>query len=883
MPVLRVGEAALFEALARWETVYDREVSRLRTVIHLGVLLTLLASSSTSAAPAHPFAGSSPAAWTLWSQPIHPVAATVDPWRRRLYLLTVDKGADQPLLVWSTDADGTADWQLLQTQALPRSPMEAGAPFLDSPNFVTSMFDPERNQWLVWWVDRIDYHRTNAFALSFETLVWTNLGSDVASGAEYGRSYAKDPFSNDLYAFGSDTFFGLTDPQEYLGSDPARLDLAPTPNWTHISEGLPFEDPHPGGRGSPVLVFDGRRNRLLVMGGRFKFSDSPPVYGSLADAWALDDTRTPPWRQLPLSGVPLVPFDHAHVVVDTTLDRVLLWGTGAYWGVPMSQMLLSDPSGAVWTGVSTHGTWPARSEAEVLDPVRRAVQMFAAGGRSELTLDAVPEIRTLVPPASNGPTETGDPVPDEVRDRILFVGSSQLWARSLGTHPSWAQLPCTGSRRPASALAVDSRRDRIISFGGHISGGPAGSPLSDSLLMVIPRAGGAWTPLVTTGPVPPARERATMVYDSVADRVLLYGGEFHDRPAAPGLSAFRNDLWALSLSDAAPSWLRLDTVRGRPDPRGGASVILDAPHNRLLVWGGFGYSYDPVIHAFHFDSAAWDTLLVPSGPVWSGLVSLDPTRRRLISASNESEFNSVVAPTISTLSLDDPTAWRPLATQQIGPVAARFGLQGYFDAPHDRLVVWNQGEPWTLAMPIPASLPNAVLVSASADTAAHLVWNVGRGATVEIRAERREDAGEWTTLGPRSADADGLVHVDDPSIQVGHHYDYRLWFSNGVTSATSSEASLAPGPRPAAIATITVPNPAIGALSISATLPSGTSEARLDVFDLGGRKVLSRALSGVPENVQAVSFGSPLSPGMYVVRLSAGGRELARRRLVTLR
>jgi hypothetical protein len=187
-------------------------------------------------------------------------------------------------------------------------------------------------------------------------------------------------------------------------------------------------------------------------------------------------------------------------------------------------------------------------------------------------------------------------------------------------------------------------------------------------------------------------------------------------------------------------------------------------------------------------------------------------------------------------------------------------------------------------MPLPAPLPNAVLVSASADTgAAHLVWNVGRGTAVEIRAERREDAGEWTALGPCSADNDGLVHVDDPSIRAGHHYHYRLWFSNGVTSATSSEASLAPAPRPAAIAAIAVPNPAVGSLSIAATLPAGTSEARLDVFDLGGRRVLGRALSGVPGTVQAVSFGALLRPGVYVVRLSAGGRQLASRRLVMLR
>jgi hypothetical protein len=75
------------------------------------------------------------------------------------------------------------------------------------------------------------------------------------------------------------------------------------------------------------------------------------------------------------------------------------------------------------------------------------------------------------------------------------------------------------------------------------------------------------------------------------------------------------------------------------------------------------------------------------------------------------------------------------------------------------------------------------------------------------------------------------------------------------------------------------PNPArTGALtSLPVLVPEGGSSGRLDVIDDGGRIVRSFAVSGGPQAVERIVWdggnerGEPCAPGVYRVRLTAGG------------
>lgn len=79
------------------------------------------------------------------------------------------------------------------------------------------------------------------------------------------------------------------------------------------------------------------------------------------------------------------------------------------------------------------------------------------------------------------------------------------------------------------------------------------------------------------------------------------------------------------------------------------------------------------------------------------------------------------------------------------------------------------------------------------------------------------------------------------------------------------------------------PNPCFGAPTLEIGLPTG-GRVTVDVFDVGGRRVISRALGLLPSGVHAVRFGdmARLAPGVWFVRARTAhdvGRML---RVVTL-
>ena len=77
------------------------------------------------------------------------------------------------------------------------------------------------------------------------------------------------------------------------------------------------------------------------------------------------------------------------------------------------------------------------------------------------------------------------------------------------------------------------------------------------------------------------------------------------------------------------------------------------------------------------------------------------------------------------------------------------------------------------------------------------------------------------------------------------------------------------------------PNPALsGRMTVRCTLPS-TAPATVELLDIAGRRLASRALAGVA-GPQSVSLGDdvPIAPGFYWVRLRQLASETAVRAVV---
>jgi hypothetical protein len=75
------------------------------------------------------------------------------------------------------------------------------------------------------------------------------------------------------------------------------------------------------------------------------------------------------------------------------------------------------------------------------------------------------------------------------------------------------------------------------------------------------------------------------------------------------------------------------------------------------------------------------------------------------------------------------------------------------------------------------------------------------------------------------------------------------------------------------------PNPTRGELVVAFTLPDASGGGRLDLVDVTGRRVLTRSLDGFAAGNHLVRLdeGTRLAPGIYLVRLSHGGRSVTSR------
>ncbi|MBI3966665.1 MAG: hypothetical protein HY329_13605, partial [Chloroflexi bacterium] len=90
-----------------------------------------------------------------------------------------------------------------------------------------------------------------------------------------------------------------------------------------------------------------------------------------------------------------------------------------------------------------------------------------------------------------------------------------------------------------------------------------------------------WTRLASleTPGAPPPRFRRTVTWDTVNNRLLVFGGYSE--------GVYHNDLWEFS---EANGWRELERTRplGNPVPRSGHGAVWDAQANAMLLFGGVG-------------------------------------------------------------------------------------------------------------------------------------------------------------------------------------------------------------------------------------------------------------------------------------------------------
>ena len=172
-----------------------------------------------------------------------------------------------------------------------------------------------------------------------------------------------------------------------------------------------------------------------------------------------------------------------------------------------------------------------------------------------------------------------------------------------------------------------------------------------------------------------------------------------------------------------------------------------------------------------------------------------------------------------------------------------------------------------------------LLEADDADDGVALRWQLGDPTHYEATwAERAADPrGEWTRVTGEARDASGVSTVLDRAVELGRSYWHRIvarpWSAPAITFGPI-EVVAAVAPRGTTIAGI-APNPTTGATRVDYTL-ARESHVRLTIADVQGRAVATMVDGNVSAGRHRASWngrsgGSPAAPGVYFVRLEAGG------------
>jgi cysteine-rich repeat protein len=421
----------------------------------------------------------------------------------------------------------------------------------------------------------------------------TPLGSPPA---RHGHSLAYDPRRHRIVMFGgSSLMFGeLDDTWEYDGATWQSKDTTSGPL----------------GREGAAMAWDPVVGRIVLFGGR----DGETYF---ADTWTWDGTG---WTQLEPPAPPPARA-HAGLAYDAAGDRLLLFG-----GAASATSYLTDTwsfDGTTWSPVTaaTPATNPIIAiPTMVYDPIRAVPlavvttgpptteEVWALSGGSWQRLNAT---------VGSG----GSFAFDIAHDRILAWAGTTFGRYEYDV--GWTAVSVsTGAGPRATSVAYDPVRARVVLF--------AGNPtlVSDTWEW----DGVQWTRRSTTGP--PDRFEQAMAYDGASRRVLVFGGQ----SSAPVV--IYGDTWAwdgTTWSEVTPA-----PPASSPSPRELAAMTYDSVRQRVVLFGGIDGNNVVLNDTWEWDGAAWHdaTPLVGSPPPmgvmgayvafgWPAMV-FDVARRRTV-------------------------------------------------------------------------------------------------------------------------------------------------------------------------------------------------------------------------------------------------------------
>ncbi|HVP14362.1 MAG TPA: T9SS type A sorting domain-containing protein [Terriglobales bacterium] len=184
-------------------------------------------------------------------------------------------------------------------------------------------------------------------------------------------------------------------------------------------------------------------------------------------------------------------------------------------------------------------------------------------------------------------------------------------------------------------------------------------------------------------------------------------------------------------------------------------------------------------------------------------------------------------------------------------------------------------------IPLVTTAVDLALVSAQATPdSVTLTWFSGLPlGTFTVSVQRGTNGVDFVDLGPPTpVNGSSLVYVDH-DVSPGASYYYRLEYTpQGAPTVLHTPPTLVVVPARALVLLGARPNPANEKKGWVVAFELGDpSPGKIELFDVSGRRIEERIVSGLGPQTVDLSAGSSLKPGLYVIRLSQSGRDVTKR------
>jgi hypothetical protein len=731
--------------------------------------------------------------------------------------------------LWTLPLVGLPNWTPVVPQTAPRS--RTGE---------SIVLDPAHRRAILFGGLAGASYKNDTWVLDLVDSSWTRivpLDAPPPVRAEHAAIY--DAARDRMIIYGGQDASGLLD-------DVWELSLAGTARWTRLQP----SGASPGVRYGHSMTLDAPRSRAIVFGG-FK-----TLLGPVNETWELSLAGAPAWNQLLPSGTP-PPARGYHSAVANDQSLVVFGGLAEVNGPggPANDLWTLTLATPAWQQIQAHGapdTDVLRPNARirhvaVYDPAADRMLLFGgtdvdtvvASDHESLVRGAVWSLRlanfawAVLDSSEEGPEASADQhgVYDVDARRMLLVGESGgsridvlTYSFSLTVPFEWSQIDFPGrsiSPRFGHAMVFDPVGRRVVVFGGNADGHP-------NETWTLELADPSWSILEVVGTPPPGRDNHSGIYDQSRNRMVLFGG--FDGTAA------MNDLWSLTL-DAVPTWSAITATGGGPTARYNHTAVYDRGRDRMIVLGG-----------------------------WDGALRDDAWE---LSLSNN--------------------AWTQVQPTGAGTVAREEHVAAY-DIARDRMLVFGgyatsrisapRNDLWALTWPAAGPGPNAAVLGLDAEPGGlSVTWQVNESAPFTARVYRAVDGSGWSAIATLRDAGNGRVTFTDRDLPAGTRFGYRLGLlREGGEDLTGEVWTDAPAERPGTLPVV-FPIPARGGFSVSFTLPD-PRPARLDLFDLAGRRVFGRNIESLGVGTHRLAIGDNLPAGVYLVQLTHGGVSRTTRAVV---